>query len=729
MMRGFAVAFALASLVHGAAAAPVGKAAVLAAGSRAAAAYDGAAAAATGFGNAKVGNADDAGTLGDFGDGNQLTAGGSIYNGDKYLNETEDERFPAPAAAPPPDDSAFKWLTCANEGELCECLGDNKAKIIRYGSTGETSMYADNQAWFKEHPQVVKWDYLTLEDHEDVALCADLSFMHRDPFPGHDKVCQCAYTAADFEVLPPYPPPPPWQKDFAPSPPPLSPGATPMPTPSPDPWGFSWAKCADDGELCTCAPGSMVRYGWTGNEDMYRNDSQWFKEHPEVVRWVYKDLESRDSSITCSAKEFPPPDDPFYGYIKHCQCAESALLTAPEVVIPKKVIPPPAPPAPAGEYAPINIDIYLWEKCADEGEQCECAAKGVYVRFGSTGEEEMYANGFFKEHPEVRKWDYTTLPRANSSLFCNATAFEGTDPFPNHSKVCMCADRRPGESLASAAAAAAANAVASLGLKMKAAPGAVGIAAAAAKAKAKALEEAKHAGAARDIAARAAAYVAVLGGASDAGVGEAGEPIFEGDLTALDISDMQWVYCAEEGGACACPGASALRFGNTGEKTMYERAARWFRLHPEVHKWAYIRVSDSRRDDDSAAALTCGTGIVGGDDPFPNHRKMCQCGRTATEAHAHSTALIALGAAQQEEQGARASARASLGAGVGAGVGVLRRGLAPWVLVGGVGAAAGVGVFLVRRVAQRKQAAHAERVVLCAQGRSEFGTFYGDRGI
>jgi hypothetical protein len=55
---------------------------------------------------------------------------------------------------------------------------------------------------------------------------------------------------------------------------------------------------------------------------------------------------------------------------------------------------------------------------------------------------------------------------------------------------------------------------------------------------------------------------------------------------------------------------------------------------------------------------------------------------------------------------------------------------APAAAVGGAAAVAaaaavGLGMFVAGRVRRRREEAHAERVVLCAAGRSEFGTFYG----
>jgi hypothetical protein len=642
--------------------------------------------------------------------------------------------------------------------------------------------------------------------------------------------------------------------DYAPSPPP---GTKPTPVPTPDPWGYTWTHCADETQHCTCASGSMVRYGWTGSEKMYENDGEWFKKHPEVVKWLYRDLESTEEDVVCTPESFPGDVDPFPGFDKHCQCADSGLITSKAVPIPVRKPPAPAKPAmPAGKFAPVNPNIYLWEHCAAEGDECMCANRGAYVRYGSTGEEGMYSGDFFETHPEIRKWDYLALPDYETNVTCTMAEFEGSDPFPGHSNGCMCADRGPGDELAVAAMGmkegkGAKNAKAAplwaermmmkrttklaskinAGSKIKGyspedaamAESANGVkvihgvpilnevrAQVGKREAAAAAERAAHSswvngaidkqmatadeqvaaalaasmatndqslptvesydggsmaavnavigggGATNDpakkatpavatmgkgygvkaatkpavtpqqaAAAAAAAKAAVVEKKENAGLPPAAEPLYEDGLTGFEIEDMEWTYCAAEGESCACSG-SALRYGSTGDKSMYEKAARWFRLHRAVKKWAYIRISTSRVLD---AALGCGGTLIGGLDPFPDHKKICQCGRTPAEALAHSTAQAALG--EEQARAALGAVPVAVGVGIGGWGGIPTGGSG--VMAAAVGAAAvavGVGLMAARRVvSRRKEAEHAERVVLCAKGRNEFGVFYGDAGV
>lgn len=731
------------------------------------------------------------------------------------------------------------------------------AKVIRYGHPG-AEFFVDKDGHEQERIDgVMKWDYMHLDDMEMMLLCDKVSFLHRDPAPDHTKVCQCAHYKTENIPPAPSPPPPVIAEDFAPSPPPGT-AATPMPTPNPQ--DFSWEFCANEGETCTCAPGSEVRFGFTGTEAMYENDGQWFKEHPNVVRWVYKELGDTQNEIQCGAASFPgSPPDPFPGHEKHCQCADSGIVTNEHLDdIPAKHPPKPPPPGmPAGKFERVDPNLYIWTHCANQGEECECENQGAYVRFGSTGEQDMYHNGYFDDHPEIRKWDYLGLPDWETKIQCVPMEFEGTNPFPGETLTCMCADRGPGDELAVAAmglkngqkdakqapvwanhiimkrttkiarqarAGKGSNEVAAMGAltggKRSDIPDLREVAArvdkveAAAKAENKAHhdwvnsaidsqmestdkqvaealrvsmsshdqsmpnvesfeggvmdEEMKKAAAERAAAAEAAlnpdkahpqpaAHKWKPKPASTVGEWEANmrltpmqiadkkaaeeeqaklvaerletaklppasEPIFEEGLTKFDVADLQWAYCSAENEPCECTG-SVLRYGNTGDKNMYEKAARWFRQHPEVKRWAYIRVSSSRML--GGAALTCGGSLVGGEDPFPNRRKICQCGRTPAEALAHKTQMAA--SARQAARGSGSHKHAALGA---APVNSLLEGARGIAAAVAVAATLGVGIFAARRhVLRRRAEEHAERVVLCAAARNEFGVFYGDQGV
>ena len=48
-------------------------------------------------------------------------------------------------------------------------------------------MYAENGAWFKAHPEVMKWTYLKSYGELE---CSQRTFGF-DPFPDQRKICQC----------------------------------------------------------------------------------------------------------------------------------------------------------------------------------------------------------------------------------------------------------------------------------------------------------------------------------------------------------------------------------------------------------------------------------------------------------------------------------------------------------------------------------------------------------
>jgi len=87
----------------------------------------------------------------------------------------------------------------------------------------------------------------------------------------------------------------------------------------------------------------------------------------------------------CSGQAFPGQDDPFPGYEKHCQCANSAIITepTPKAHPPATPTPTPVPPPPPPPSASARLDrnLYVWEPCAEY-----VPGAGAYTRplFGST---------------------------------------------------------------------------------------------------------------------------------------------------------------------------------------------------------------------------------------------------------------------------------------------------------------------------------------------------------
>ena len=77
---------------------------------------------------------------------------------------------------------------------------------------------------------------------------------------------------------------------------------------------------------------------------------------------------------------------------------------------------------------------------------------------------------------------------------------------------------------------------------------------------------------------------------------------------------MRWTWCGDEGDACNCLGVA--RFGHSGEIEMYADDSKFFREHREVMKWV---------NKETRGAFTCDAATFGDVDPFPGHKKLCQC--------------------------------------------------------------------------------------------------------
>ena len=77
---------------------------------------------------------------------------------------------------------------------------------------------------------------------------------------------------------------------------------------------------------------------------------------------------------------------------------------------------------------------------------------------------------------------------------------------------------------------------------------------------------------------------------------------------------VRWTWCGDEGDACNCLGVA--RFGHSGEIEMYADDSKFFREHREVMKWV---------NKETRGAFTCDAATFGDVDPFPGHKKLCQC--------------------------------------------------------------------------------------------------------
>ena len=204
----------------------------------------------------------------------------------------------------------MRWVTCADEGELCECPGESAARMIRFGAPGGDRA----------------WDYARVPEGSDaILLCDALSFMHRDPAPGAAKVCQCAHFPSEAVAVAASPPSPRRATDAPPRTPSStspsrtrsrpsrgpsttttttttaarSPTTRRMTSSSRPPWTrwTRWTRRARDfnpNEYAWCGArdggggardGALVRFGSTGEEMYYAMNSSWFRAHPEVRRF------------------------------------------------------------------------------------------------------------------------------------------------------------------------------------------------------------------------------------------------------------------------------------------------------------------------------------------------------------------------------------------------------------------------------------------------------------
>jgi hypothetical protein len=82
----------------------------------------------------------------------------------------------------------YKWKFCARDGDAAPCVCDAPGVLVRFGSTGEPSMYANHSAWFQQHPLVRRFDYASLPGGMNGVHCGVSTFNQSDPFPSENKV-------------------------------------------------------------------------------------------------------------------------------------------------------------------------------------------------------------------------------------------------------------------------------------------------------------------------------------------------------------------------------------------------------------------------------------------------------------------------------------------------------------------------------------------------------------
>ena len=458
--------------------------------------------------------------------------------------------------------AAAEWKFCAPEGGHCQCFGE-----MRYGHPGQAEHHANGGAYFKEHPEVTKW---TSRDASGLQEGCGLShFGGVDPFPalGNAKFCECNVPE---EVV--------------------------------------WTPCAGPGEVCDCASASLG----SPPADADSTDSPiWAPEQRAatlgkrgapshaVVRATddaggYYGVASVDGEFTC-------PDD-YPG--ARCEC----------------LVPAPAP-------------RMAWQWCANDGGHCACTTS---MRFGSTGTREQYDSGYFAEHPEVKKWvekDSASLALAADGMNkCGAESFDGVDPFPDASdKICQCMmpvhEKERDNVLewrwcANEGGQCSCDTAARFGNT-----GAPELYAPENDFFATHPEVTKwlvRGDAPGSIACSAQDFAAEGEDAHDPfpGVAKICQCLAErpralgaAELVdeAVEITHRDWSWCGEDGARCSCDGL--VRYGSTGDDSMYAENGAWFKAHPEVMKWTYLK---------SYGELECSQRTFGF-DPFPDQRKICQC--------------------------------------------------------------------------------------------------------
>ena len=461
--------------------------------------------------------------------------------------------------------AAAEWKFCAPEGGHCQCFGE-----MRYGHPGQAQHHADGGAYFKEHPEVTKWISRDASGLQEGCSLADFGGV--DPFPalGNAKFCECNVPE---EVV--------------------------------------WQPCAGPGEVCDCAAASL------GASAAEKSDEKsdvpiWapdWRAAPEVVSrgapahavaratddaGGYYGVASVDGAFVC-------PDD-YPG--ARCECLVPA-------------------PAPRTE----------WQWCANDGGHCACTTS---MRFGSTGTREQYESGYFAKHPETTKWvtkDASSLSLEDGMHVCGAKGFDGVDPFPDASdKICQCMmpvrDEKERENVlewrwcANEGGQCACDTAARFGntgapelyspendffathpevtkwVVRGDAPGSIACSA-------------------QSFAADGEAPTDPFPGVAKICQCLAERPRALGAAELVDkvveVTHTDWSWCGEDGARCACDGL--VRYGSTGEDAMYAENGAWFKAHPEVMKWTYLK---------SYGELECSRRTFGF-DPFPDQRKICQC--------------------------------------------------------------------------------------------------------
>ena len=272
--------------------------------------------------------------------GNVDCASKDFGNTDPFPGDPKICQCTAPLPTPTPSPNALKWKFCGTEGKTCEC-GANS--VVRFGSTGSKDVYfgGSQPTFFADHPKVTKFKYHETPLHAGESyVCANASFPGEHPWPEglREKdavmICQCAPLPDKSEEWCEASPTPKSTFDalkaaaktngakanantdtaFAPKPI-IGADGLAVPDEAPRPWEVKWTWCGSEGDACNCL--GVARYGHSGEFEMYQDNSKFFRENPDVFKWVNKQT---DGAITCDSETFGGLD-PFPNHAKMCQCA------------------------------------------------------------------------------------------------------------------------------------------------------------------------------------------------------------------------------------------------------------------------------------------------------------------------------------------------------------------------------------------------------------------------
>ena len=296
----------------------------------------------------------------------------------------------------PPKEEDLEYSWCSEGGELCDCDGR-----LRYGHTGLASHYANNSAFFKANPDLIRHVSVDVSVAPGEFKCDMSTFPWEKeaPWAGHPEMapklnCQCARYAKPGCILSPpspeapnAPPPPPGAPDAPmvhqpPTAPGLPPPPHPWPPPNPSPPTF---------------PPVPI----------------------EVPPLVFIDPKMLDDPG--DPPELPEVRDP----VALEEDAKKAELME-EVSI--DVLPG------------VKPWLVEWTRCSDAGELCDCPGT---IRYGHAGMMRHYEDdgAYFKENPHVVRW-MMRMGDPDEPTPCTREKFGDRDPFPDipeEEKMCLCA--------------------------------------------------------------------------------------------------------------------------------------------------------------------------------------------------------------------------------------------------------------------------------------------------